>query len=191
MADEQKQAPEKPAKKSGGMPMPMMIGIGAGVIIVNIIIVVLVIKFLFPSSPEDENMDKAKQEQKKDDFDFSEDEESDFFLDEESVKYFETGRIMTNPKDAAEYLAIVDLGLEYRVTEDYPMEKLKEDGPLMQKIMARIRGVVTQTLGSKTVPELHNERVLLAEHFLKELRPVFKDQKIFLREVIVKEFLIQ
>ena len=101
--------------------------------------------------------------------------------------------ITTNPK-GADQLVILDLWLEYlvskKVLEDFP-EEYKESSDLMVKRFTRVRAAVVDFVGSMTVAEIHAIRPELSEKLKEHLSEMFKKQKIELREVIIKEFIIQ
>ncbi len=105
----------------------------------------------------------------------------------------ETGRITTNPKGADQFV-ILDLWLEYlvntKVLEEYP-DEYKESSDLMVKLFTRVRAAVVDFIGSLTVAEIHALRPELPEKLKEHLSEMFKTKKIDLREVIIKEFIIQ
>jgi len=197
MADEKKQQPEKPKKKSDGLSMPILIGIISGVIIVNIVIVVLVIKLVFPPAGGEENTQHGKESKvektETDEYEFGEDGGEEFFEKQKAIRHMETGRITTNPKGSEQFV-ILDLWLEYvvseKVLEDHH-EEYKEESDLMEKLFTRVRAEVISFVGSLTVEQINAIRPELPEKLREHLSDMFKKNKIKLREVIIKEFIIQ
>lgn len=123
-------------------------------------------------------------------------EEADFFA-EEDAQVHQTGRIITNPKNSSSF-AVVDLALYYRLAphgEEEGGDDHSEDGEgipkQIKKLGPRIKGTVNNFIGSKTEQELHDIRPILSEKFKEELTPVFKKNRVFLKDVEVTEFLIQ
>ncbi len=213
MAEEQQQGvqePEMPTKKpkksGGGLSTPVWIGIIAGGLIVNVVVIILAIKFFvvqpLPTESEagsKEHTEKVDKEHSSHD-ENSDSEESVDDLEEENVlhgdenvQFKETGRITTNPKGSTSFV-ILNLGLEYR-------EKHSEEdegggghggggdaGP--DPVMARVKGVINSTIGSLSIEELQDREALRLK-LKEEIRKVYKKHKIYLRDVVLVEFLIQ
>lgn len=196
------QEPEKPdkkkKKKEGGMSLPVMIGIGFGVIVVNVVLVIVVINFVVPmmnGSHDAEKDKKAKiaEEKKKAEHavSHSDPEEEEFFENEKERHYMETGRITTNPKMSTKFI-VIGLGLEFRVKEDtYKEEELKAESEMMKKMLSRIKAVVIKELGMMSLEDLQTNRPQLDNIFKEKLRPLFKEQKIYLKRADIVEFIVQ
>lgn len=211
MAEEQQQGvqePEmpkkKPKKSGGGLSTPVWIAIIAGALIINIVTIILGIKFVVGDSTSAESEAGSKEHTEKVDkehTDHSEESDEEKTYDEleeenvlhgdENVQFIETGRITTNPKGSTSFV-ILNLGLEYR-------EKHSEEGgggghgggdggP--DPVMARVKGVINSTIGSFTVEELQDREALRVK-LRDEIRKVYKKHKIYLRDVVLVEFLIQ
>lgn len=194
---EEKQEPEKAKKKKGGMSLPVMIAIGVGAIVVQVVLIIVVVNFVLPKSGDDASHKKTeelteKQKQKQEDEKFFEGdtEEEDFFAEEKERKYLETDKIITNPKGSTKFV-VVNLGLEYKFKPDVPEPEQAADSDLMKKLMARLKTTVIQDIGSKSVDEIHNSRSTYNTMIKEKLKPVFKESKIFLRNVYIVEFIIQ
>lgn len=192
------QEPEKAKKKKKeGMSLPIMIAIAVGVIIVQVVLIVVVVNFLSPKSESEQiaEKDKKKTESLKkkaseDEF-FQEDtEEEDFFAQEKERKYIETDKIITNPKGSSKFV-VINLGLEYKFKPDVPETEQTPDSDLMRKVMAKLKALVIQDLGSHTLEEISNQRAEYNTTLRDKLRPIFKESKIFLRNVYIVEFIIQ
>lgn len=160
---------------------------------------------------ETEDKDGEKDGKKKDnkkhkdieDMSPEEIEEAEFFTDDDDVKFMQTGRINTNPKASTQFV-VVDLGLFFRERkhEGEEGEEAEEESshggegegevdPATMKLMAKTRGIITQILGSYTVGELHANRAKLPEEFKNKLRPLYKQHDMFLKDVVLQEFIIQ
>lgn len=194
---DENQEPEKSKKKKGGMSLPVMIGIGFGAIVVQVVLIIVVVNFVLPKSGADEANHKSekmteKQKQKSEDEKFFEGDtdEEDFFAEEKERKYLETDKIITNPKGSTKFV-VLNLGLEYKFKPEVPEPERAADSDLMKKLMARLKTTVIQDIGSKSVDEIHNSRSTYDVMIKEKLKPVFKESKIFLRNVFIVEFIIQ
>jgi len=195
-ADQGKQEPEKPKKKNTGMPMSRLLMIIGGILVVNAIAFIVIFRFfLAPADdPNAKDKDKAKKEKvKTDDEEFMDEDEAaeeDFFADESKRLYVETGRITTNPKMSTKFV-IINVGMVFRPKEEVPPEQIKPDSDLMKKLQAKIKAVIIKEIGNLTVDELQAKRGELDIMLRDKLRPVYKESKIFLREVNLTEFIMQ
>lgn len=192
------QEPEKAKKKKKeGMSLPVMIAVGIGAIVVQVVLIVVVVNFLLPKSDKDHDADKkakqheASKKHNEDEAFFKEDsEEEDFFAEEKERKYLETDKIITNPKGSSKFV-VLNLGLEYKFKPDVPETEQAADSDLMKKLMAKLKTIVIQDVGNKTIEEIHTGRNDYNLKLRDKLRPVFKESKIFLRDVYFVEFIIQ
>ncbi len=209
MAEEQQQGtqePEMPTKKpkksGGGLSTPVWIGIIAGALILNVATIILGIKWVVGDSATADSEAGGKEHTEKvdkehtGDGEFDEDQEYDDLEEEnvlhgdENLKFKETGRITTNPKGSTSFV-ILNLGLEYRerkTEEGGGGHGGADGGP--DPVMARVKGVINSTVGSLTVEELQ-DREALRTKLRDEIRKVYKKHKIYLRDVLLIEFLIQ
>jgi hypothetical protein len=214
MAEEQQgvQEPEMPTKKpkksGGGLSTPMWIGVIAGGLILNTVIIILAIRVFVeqptaavPQEGGKEHTEKVDNKHKSSDEHAEEgDEESVDDLEEENVlhgddnvEFMETGRITTNPKGSTSFV-ILNLGLEYRKKHTEGEEGGgghgggAPAGP--DPVMARVKGVINNTIGSMTVEQLQ-DREALRTKLRDDIRVVYKKHKIYLRDVVLVEFLIQ
>lgn len=200
------QEPVKPeteakAKKSGGLKLPFVLGIIAGVLL----ILILAVRFLFlpyivGSLTSEANAGQAKieGETKSENSDNPLKEEIDVFKANEKLsEFFQTGRITTNPKQSTQFV-VADFGIiffpkdEESLKELYPGGK-KEEGSsaLPPTLSSRVRGIINSVLGSMTVEELQVKRDSIPTYVMANLKPFFKEKKLFIKEVILQEFIIQ
>lgn len=212
---EEVQQPEKPAKKKkssgGGLSLPLMIAIGAVTLIVLVGISLFAINYMVNNiidkklgavsdttkvlSPKEEAKLKEKEKAKELDKTYKELEEEEYFDTEEGVSYIETDRIVTNPKFSTRF-AVLKLGLSYRekVGEEEKEEEEKKEGEVDQKSMkmqAQIRNIINNMIGTMTEEELQQQRSSLPIIVKEKLTPVFKAHKMFLKDVLIVEFIIQ
>lgn len=194
--DDGLQEPENPIKKKKeGMSMPMMIGIGVGALVLNIVIIIVLVKFVFNGNSNTQNDKKGKTSHSKaseeeSSSSESNDEEKEFFENEEKRKFLELGRITTNPKGANKFV-VVSVGCVYREKGEIKKEDLKPESEFMRKLLAKSKSVIINEIGSTTVEEIQNKRPNLESIFRDRLKPVFKERQLFLREVIINEFILQ
>ena len=185
---------EKEKKEKKGSPLKMILLI-VGILVVNAIVVIGVVKFFFADSGHDEHPKEAKSEQmghsEEDEFAQFKNPEETFFETESQRKMLSTGRITTNPANSIKKFIIVNLGLEYRIKPDLPVEEFDLEKPLMQKIMIRLKSKITDRVGSMRVEELVRQRSELTTIFKADLQELFNENQMFLREVYLNEFLIQ
>ena len=208
MADEELQEPEKQTKKKKkektGMSMPVVIGMVMGILVVNAALVFLIIRFVYSPEPtvmtdstgkviQIEPVEDEDQEDDDDEPSDLDDEENEFFANESKRKFFETDRILTNPKGSTKAV-MIKLGVEYRpkMSEEEEIKKIKPDSEFMVKIMAFTRSVVINELGTMTEDfMLNNSKDTLAYIFKDKLKDYYKDRKLFLRKIQITEFIIQ
>jgi hypothetical protein len=216
MAEEEEiQQPEKPTKKkksSGGLSLPIMIAIGAGTLIVLVGASLFAINYMVNNiidkklgavqadstqthTKEDEHAKKEKEKSKEIDETYKELEEEEYFETEEGVEYMETDRIVTNPKFSTRF-AVLKLGLSYRIKvndeeEEKEEEEVEGEDPKVMKMQAQIRNIINNMIGSMTEEELQQNRQNLQIIVKEKLTPIFKKHKMFLRDVLIVEFIIQ
>jgi hypothetical protein len=191
---EEKQEPQKSKLISSGMKLPVIIGIVAGVLIINTVIIIFVFKlFVAPSfTPHSEDAVKGKTElenkEKAKHNGLKIGEEGEYLQGEENLHFTESGRITTNPKNSENFI-VLNLGLEYRfkTLESKP----KEGEGLSPKMLAQVKGAVNRIIGGLSIDELHAKRDSLTIIFIKEMKPTFKANQMFLKNVILQEFIIQ
>lgn len=198
MADEltqpDAQAPEKPKKpkKDTDTKKYVMWGlIGGGFLIINTLLVVIVLRFVFPSQDSAENgEEKTKIEKPKDEFEGWDDEEADFFASEADKRLMKIEKIVTNPKSSSKYV-VISFAMYYRQHTTLELEVGNPDSPLVAKLNAKVKSAIITEIASHSESELENKRLEFNAMFKDRLAPVFKEYKLFLREVIITEFLIQ
>ena len=185
---------EKAKKEKKGSPLKMILMV-VGILVVNAIIVIGVVKFFFADAGHDEHPKEAKTEEQdhneKDEFAEFKNPEETFFETESQRKIISTGRITTNPANSIKKFIIINLGLEYRIKPDLPVEEFDMEKPLMQKLMIRLKAKITDRLGAMRVEELVRQRSELTALFKEDLQEIFNENQMFLREVYLNEFLIQ
>lgn len=203
----EKQEPLKPEKK-GGLSLPLIIGAAVGILVIIILGVVLgvvVASKYFGSGHSEAPIDGdgkakkehvAKSETAEDEFDT----EGGYLSKLHDVMIMETGRITTNPKGAASVFVVVNFGLEFKKMDPDNEElkalagkegELNMEHPIMKKLMAKMRGVLNNMIGSYTQDELLAKRAELPELVKKELKPIFRDYELSLGSITIQEFIIQ
>ncbi|MCX6148098.1 MAG: hypothetical protein NTW25_12755 [Candidatus Kapabacteria bacterium] len=192
--DDDLQEPEVPVKKKKeGMSMPMMIGIGVGALILNIVIIIVLVKFVLPGGGSSHDEKKIKSHSKVSEEEAggeAGDEEKEFFALEKERKFLELGRITTNPKGSSKFV-VVAIGCVYRQGKDFEKENEKLESEYMRKLLAKTKSVIINEIGNTTVEEIQAKRSNLESIFRDRLKPVFKDKQLFLREIIINEFILQ
>ncbi len=193
--DDGLQEPELPVKKKKeGMSMPMMIGIGLGALVLNIVVIVVLFKFVLNpnSGAKDEKKGKGGHSKVSEEEGSSEanDEEKEFFAVEKERKFLELGRITTNPKASNKFL-VVNIGCIYKTGKDFEKENEKPESDYMKKLISKTKSVIINEIGSMSVEDIQAKRPNLESIFRDRLKPIFKDKQIFLREVIINEFILQ
>lgn len=200
MAEEQKQEPEKPAKKPFALSLPIMIGIGVGVIVIMFGISIFAVNMMVnkiinakipAATAPDSNAAHGKSEQN-----VKDEEET---LGVEKGTYVETGRITTNPKGSSSFV-VINLGLVYRDKGEAAQEsggheegKGTPDVSIKDpQLEALIRQTINNRIGEMPVEEIQMlPRDSLITMFKQDLSPVFKGGSKYLRSVILKEFIVQ
>lgn len=215
---EEKQVPEKPKKKSsnggGDINLVTLIGIIGGSVVLMVTLLYFVLQFLI--IPEFKNMNSggsnnsegnvaavahveevhSKEEATK--FDFKKEE---MLYPEEGVHLMETGKIITNPKGSTKF-ALANCALEYRTgheDERFPVAEGEGGGeidpssnPILKKVLIRSQGKLNGVLGSMDIGQLQNLGAdSLAIIFKRDLKPLFEKENMYLRDVIITQFLIQ
>jgi hypothetical protein len=115
-------------------------------------------------------------------------------ISDNDSKYMETGRITTNPRASTQFV-VVNLGLSYRTgvgAEDAAKKAGTESEDQKRRFEALIRNAINNQIGDMTVGELQQiRRDSLTSIFKERLVPVFINNRIFLRDVILVEYIIQ
>jgi flagellar basal body-associated protein FliL len=129
--------------------------------------------------------DKSKDNEGYDDTKISEE-------DEKATLYQETGRITTNPKGSSSYV-VINLGLNFIPREKEIKEELaKEPDKALtwKKVLAETKDHITTIMGNYSFEDLKQiNRDTLKGTLLRDLQPIFKKEKIFLRNVLLQEFI--
>lgn len=192
------QEPEQAGKeKKGGNKMMMYIGIGVGALILNVAIIIVLVKFVFNSSGEEGHDKKSKianvkhgEESEDGGGHGDEDAEKEFFATEKERKFLELGRITTNPKNSGKFI-VISVGCVYREKAHLSEEDAKPDSEYMRKLIAKVKSTIINEIGQMSVEEIQAKRPNLEIIFRDKLRPIFKEKQIFLREIILNEFILQ
>jgi hypothetical protein len=193
------QEPEQAEKKSKGLsPTVKYIAIGVGALIVNVIVLIVLIKFVF-NTGGDESPDKKSKiakvkgghgDEEEDGGHHGEDEEKEFFAVEKERKLLELGRITTNPKNSSSYVAI-SISCIYRTKGEIPEEDAKPESEYMRKLIGKVKSTIINEIASNTVEDIQAKRLDLENILRDKLKPIFKDRQMFLREVVINEFILQ
>lgn len=196
MAEEQEEGKTE-EKKKAGLGTGAIIGIISGALIVQAIIVVVAIKLMAPATTEPAKSADAEQVENGDedgdeldeDGEYAEDEE---YADEEEapsrrkkkVRHIvQLENILVNPKGSSSRYVSVTIGLEV---------KSEEEEAAVEKLMVPIMSTIRRNLASKTIQELEiqaNDETLLAKELLQDLRPYFREVKLY--SVYIPKFIIQ
>ncbi len=211
-AKEEKQVPEKPKRKPADTGLIQLVGIIAGTVIVMVVILYLAFKFLiYPDLKEltgantadstavEDKHNKDKHDEKhegKNDDSWMDEETTSFFEDEQNTHFFETGRITTNPKGTTKQFVVINLGLIYMTKPGEEGGGGKEgeegEGPsLPPTTMARIKHGINMILGKYSAEQLKANQDSLPYFFKDELKPIFRQKQMLLRDVIIQEIIIQ
>lgn len=214
---EEKQQPEKPEKKSKSLSLPLLIGIGAGGLVILLVAVFFIFSFLINDivdkklsnidlagsgenselqSEEDHSPSKMTDEQ----YWRKMEEDEIMSADNDMGELYETGRIITNPRNSSDF-AVMNLAIYYRLPprdedDEATKEENTEDGasyvPIeIKRLEPRLKSKIGTFIGTRTRAELDAIRPQLAEEIKEELTPMFKKNKIFLKNIEVTEYLIQ
>ncbi|MFP4526929.1 MAG: hypothetical protein ACLFQX_00150 [Candidatus Kapaibacterium sp.] len=212
MADEkteEKQEPVKPEKKAkkvslgGGLSLPVIIGAVVGLLVLIAATVIISIfvasKFMLPEQSEEAAKGGEHTEKTEDETtaiteeDLAMAEEEDFQKGLVGVQYVKTGRITTNPKGASQFI-VLNLGLEFRLKNkdnDWVEEPIDPEDPMVMHMLSKVKGIVNQVLGTMTVQELHDKRSEMPLILKEKLKETFVQYRMFLREVVIEEYIIQ
>lgn len=202
-----KQAPVKPKKRGGGGEVKMSVLIGTIIGTVVLMAAVFFAVFWFGIKPylsggAEEGKNKkadtvAVESDGVDELEDLDDPEQDFLHGEVGVHFIRSGRITTNPQGSSQII-LLDLGMEFRAKEDderFPdgeVVKDMETKPEFARMLANVKGKINSMLGSFTVQDLYEtHRDTLTKKFKETLKPVFRKEKLYLRDIILMEFLIQ
>ncbi len=179
----------KEKKEQKPIKLPFIIGIIAGAVR----LLVILGRFVFFPMIVHGVTAGSKDSQKK----YSSQKRGEFDgLDEKLAQLTSSGRITTNPRSSAQFV-VVDLGITFIPKNEDVLKELKEskgkeskdlnESSLPPKLLARTKGVVNSVLGSFTVEELHIIRDSLPEIFRRNLKPVFREKDLYVKEVILQE----
>lgn len=202
---EQKQKPEKPKKAKGPteMSLPVLLGIIGGVLVIFMaFIYFLVLPALVDGISGNTEDNTAGTEQMETSEEGSHDgdekekgdgmsEEDEYLAGDEGLHFVETGKLMTNPKGSANKIVVLNLGLEFRTKGDEEEESHGEGELISIKMMAKIKGIVNTTIGQWTIEDLDTKRDSIASYLKDGMKPLFKKNDMFLRDVILQEYIIQ
>lgn len=202
----EKQVPEKPKKKPSDIKIvPLVLIIGGTVLFMILVIFSLYWFFIRPDIVRGHGGDSASAEVKKEMT--KEDEEKaklqaemnklaemDAIGNMEGVKFAQTPDIITNT-NPPDWFVVVQLGVEYREPEG---SESKSEGEgkaaaptLPPKLLSEVSSFVTNTLGSMSIDALNQKRDSLPGLFTTGLKPIFIQNKIFLRKITVPKYITQ
>ncbi|MCX7908829.1 MAG: flagellar basal body-associated FliL family protein [Ignavibacteria bacterium] len=173
----------KDTKTSGTIGLIPILGIVFG----SLILLIIATRFIFlPYIVENLSGGGKKAEEKA---------KEEVKLDKKLMKYFETGRITTNPLNSDQFV-VVNLAMKFSARDEKVLKEIFGEGGeagavLQPEIMAPIRSKINQILGSLTVAELQQRRNNLANEFKDSLKPIFSSHQLILNEVYLQEFIIQ
>lgn len=196
----EKHIPEKPKGIIGNMKLPITIGVIVLVIAIPIIIVFILFKTMVapvlnpvqPNQAQQVNADKTPKVGEAGKTENPEQQLSD--EDKKNMQFVETGRMMTNPRSSTNII-VLNLGIEFLPKDKDEIADIKKEGVnsmIMKKVLSRIQGTFQGKLGDMTLEEVQAVRKdTLSVLFKSYLEPVFKDYDMYLKSVMVKEFLIQ
>ena len=198
---DEKQIPEKP-KKQGGVSMMVIIGVVFGGLIVMVVLIFALFKFMIvpainqtPAPAAAEGTEKVKESEKK--HENGDEEDSGDMSEEEEKKlvFIETGKIIANPKGNFERYVIVNMGMQMIPKDEKLVAELKKEAEKVaewKKLLGATREVVINTFGNHSVEELGSmKRDSLKMMIFKQLKPIFKEEKIRLKSIMLQEFLVQ
>ncbi len=194
--EEEKQQPAKPNKKASDISLTLLLSIIGGTVVVFMaFIYFLVLPYLVGNlnngsgdehSKQHSEQTKAAEHNK--DSELSEEEK--FMAGDENIFFEETGQITTNPKGSDKFV-VINLGLEFRIKEEIEHGEGEDGSIIPKRVNARLQGKINSTLGSMTEQDLHSKRDSLPAIFKERLKPVFKKNDMYLRDVILQRFIIQ
>lgn len=165
-----------------------------GIVFGSLLIVILATRFLFLPYVVN-NLGGEKKEKEEVKKEGGKAKEGPFAgIDKELIKYAETGRVTTNLLNSDKFI-VVNLGLKFFARDKEVLNELfggsSEGASLPPELMARIRGVLNQLLGSMTVTDIQLKRGELVQIFKDNLSKVFSENNLVLGEVYLNEFIIQ
>lgn len=193
MADNQElQQPEK--AKGGGISMPVFVGGLLGMALIVAVFMFLMFKFVI--NPEPEVVEDADQTEEFDELKELEltdidQEELEFLRDEKERKMMTLEKITTNPKGSTKYVQMT-LALYYRLHPDLSEEgEFKEDSPEMMRVKTKTQSTVITFIRSKDEVELLNSTPeALAIQLKEKLKDFYRENNLFLREILISEYII-
>jgi len=204
----EKQTPEKSKPRSSGggnISMLTLIGVITGTVVVMVAVLYVVFyMFILPdlkSSNDETDSTGAKHVKIKENSESSEEKivnemkEEDIMLGDEGTHLIETGKIIANPKGSTKF-AVVNLALDFRISEKDerfdPEAEITSENPIISRLLIMVNDKINGKITSLTVDDFYNMGSdSLRNLFKEELVPIFLKNKLFLREVYLKEYLIQ
>lgn len=196
MADNQElQQPEKPMKaKGGGISMPVFVGGLLGMAIIVAVFMFLMFKFVI--NPEPEVVEDTEQvdefgELRQDTLSAEDKAELEFLRNQDERKIINLEKITTNPKGSTKYVQMT-LSLYYRPHPDLTKdEEFKEDSPEMMRVKIKTQSTVITFIRSKDEVELLNSTPEeLALQLKIKLEEFYRENDLFLREILISEYII-
>lgn len=206
-AGQEKQVPEKPKKKPSDLKLvPLVMIIGGTVLFMILVIFSLYWFFIRPDIVRGHGADSTSAEVKKEMS--KEDEEKaklkaemdklaemDAIGNTEGVKFVQTADIITNT-NPPDWFVVIQLGVEYREPEGGEAKSEEhgeaKGGPtLAPKLMSEISSYVTNSVGAMSIEQLSQRRDSIPTMLTNGLKPIFIQNKMFLRKVTVPKFITQ
>lgn len=200
---EDKQVPEKP-KKQGGISMTVVIGVVFGGLIVMVALIFVLFKFMIVPAINQapapavgtEGAVAVKEHDNKKEHGDEEEEDADMSEEEEKkLVFMETGKIIANPKGNFEKYVILNMAMQFIPKDEKLVAELKKEADKVtewKKLLAGTKEIVTNTFGNYSVEEIGQMRKDSIKVMLfKQLKPLFKEEKIKLKSITLQEFLIQ
>jgi flagellar basal body-associated protein FliL len=210
--EEEVQEPVKPKKKSE-LSLVTLIGIIGGSVVLLFVLLFAGFWFavrplLLPQAPQNpqevakdaHGADAEKEKAKDAHGETKEGEEEEFNAHDPLAKFLVTGEIVTNAKNSSQFV-IIDLGIFSLYKNEEEKGKAEGGGghgggstdpsAMKPEMASRVKGIVNRILGSMTVDELQMKRDSLPVYFKKELKPIFKESSLKLKDVTLQKFLIQ
>lgn len=207
-AQEEKQEPVKPSKpRSSEIKLPVLIGVIFGILIVFILSVrFLILPYivdnmnpeaaLIRAQIEKEQLEKEKLEKKegKTAETVTEGENGEFAP--EDIKVVSAGKIITNPKNSKQFVVTeiaLKLAAKFEEIKDAEEKKSFKEGKLPGHIQLEAKDVLTKILSTYSPEELNQlrEKDSLKAIMKEKLKPMLKEKKITLVEILIPEFIIQ
>lgn len=202
---EQKQVPEKPKRRQTDTGIIQLVGIIAGTVVIMVVVLFLAFKFLiYPDLKQltggghtdstatvEKSKEEIEKEEKKKADAWMDEEDASFFENEENTHFVETGRITTNPRGTTKQFVVINLGLIYMTKPEESKGHETASKELQPTTVARIRHGVNMTLGRYSADELKLRQDSLPYFFKEQLKPIFRQGKMLLKDVIIQEIIIQ